>query len=126
MERARGMTWVYVGLAGAAGALTRYGIGLAVGPRAFPFATLGINVTGSFLLGYVLTIGALGRLNPQSTTAVAVGFLGAYTTYSTFSWEMFTLGRTDRLASAALYLGLSVVLGVLAAGLGYRLGNSLS
>lgn len=119
------MTWLYVGLAGAAGAVTRYGISQSVGPRMFPFATLTINITGSLLLGFVLTIGALGRLSPQATTAIAIGFLGAYTTFSTFSWELFTLGRTDRLVAGVLYLALSVVLGVLAAGVGYRLGNAL-
>lgn len=119
------MTWLLIGLAGAAGALCRHAITLAVGPRPFPIATLAINVVGSFLLGVVLTAGALGRLTPQATTALAVGFLGAFTTYSTFSWELFTLGRTDRLLAGAAYLALSVVLGVLAAAAGYRLGSAL-
>ena len=119
------MTWLLVGVAGAAGALCRYGIVLAVGTRSVPVATLAINVTGSFLLGVVLTLGALGRLTPQATTAIGVGFLGAFTTYSTFSWELFDLGRTDRLPAAAAYLALSVVAGVLAAGIGYRLGLAL-
>ena len=119
------MTWLLVGIAGAAGALTRYGISLALGPRPFPLATLLINVSGSFLLGVVLTVGALGRFTPQVTTAIAVGFLGAYTTYSTFSWELFTLGRTDRVATGVAYLALSVILGLLAAALGYRLGRAV-
>ena len=118
------MTWLLVGAAGALGALSRYGISLAIGVRPFPISTLLINVTGSFLLGLVLTLGA-ARLPPQVTTAIAVGFLGAYTTYSTFSWELFALGRTDRLAAAAAYLALSVIAGVLAAALGYRLGNAI-
>lgn len=119
------MTWLLVAAAGAAGALCRYAIVLAVGPRPFPAATLLINVVGSFLLGLVLTYGLLGRLSPQATTAIAVGFLGAFTTYSTFSWELFHLGRTDRLAMAGAYLALSIVVGVLAAGAGYRLGTVL-
>lgn len=116
------MTWLLVAAAGAAGALCRYGVVLAVGARAFPVATLAINVAGSFLLGVVLTMGALGRLSPQATTAIAVGFLGAFTTYSTFSSELFELGRADRLPVAGVYLALSVAGGVVAAGLGYRLG----
>ena len=119
------MVWVLIAAAGAAGALCRYGIVLAIGARPFPVATLLINVAGSFLLGLVLTYGALGRLSPQATTAIAVGFLGAFTTYSTFSWELFDLGRTDRLAAAGGYLALSVIAGVVAAGLGYRLGELL-
>lgn len=119
------MTWFFVVLAGAAGTAARYGIGLAVGPRPYPYATLGINLAGSFLIGFVLVIGAEGRLSPQTTTALAVGFLGAFTTYSTFAWEAFTLGRTDRLALAALYIGLSVTLGLLAAAGGYYLGKTV-
>lgn len=119
------MTWLLIAAAGAAGAMCRYGVMLAVGTRSFPAATLLINVAGSFLLGLVLTYGILGRLSPQATTAIAVGFLGAFTTYSTFSWELFDLGRTDRLAMAGVYLALSIIAGVLAAGLGYRIGGIL-
>lgn len=119
------MTWLLVAAAGAAGAVSRYAVMLAVGPRPFPLATLAVNVAGSFLLGLVLTVGALGRLSPQTTTVIAVGFLGAFTTYSTFSWELFSLGRTDRLALAAAYLAASVVLGILAAAVGYRIGTTL-
>lgn len=119
------MTWLLVAVAGAAGALCRYALSLALPTRPFPLSTLLINVSGSFLLGVVLTFGASGRLSPQTTTALAVGFLGAYTTYSTFSWELFALGRADRLVLAAGYLAASVILGVLAAGVGYRWALSL-
>ena len=119
------MTWLLVVLAGATGTAARYGIGLAVGPREFPWATLGINVAGSFLIGLVLTMGALGRVSPQTTTALAVGFLGAFTTYSTFSWETLALGRANHVALAVLYVLVSVLLGLLAAGLGYRLGQNV-
>ena len=119
------MTALLVAIAGAAGALTRYAISLAIGPRDFPIATLLINVTGSFLLGLVLTFAAKGRLSPQATAALGVGFLGAYTTYSTFSWELLTLGRADRLVAATLYLALSVVAGVVAAWGGYRLATAV-
>jgi CrcB protein len=90
------MTWALVGVAGALGAVARYGVGLAVGPREFPWATLSINVVGSFLIGIILTVGALDRLSDQATAALAVGFVGSFTTYSTFSWEVFVLGRADR------------------------------
>ncbi len=119
------MRAVYVGVAGALGALTRYGIGLMVGPRAFPWATLGINVSGSFLGGLLLAA-ASGRLSAQVTTAVTVGFLGAYTTYSTFAFEAYTLGSTGRLWGAAAYAGLSLVLGIAAAAVGHHLGRTLT
>jgi CrcB protein len=114
---------VLVAVAGAAGALTRYAIATWVGPRSFPWATLGINVTGSFALGLVLTVAAARGWSPEAVAAVAVGFLGAYTTFSTFSWEAFSLAHTDRVLAAGLYVGTSVVLGLLAARLGYAAGE---
>ncbi|MDP9404024.1 MAG: CrcB family protein [Actinomycetota bacterium] len=113
---------LWVGLAGAAGAVARYRLGLAVGARTFPFATLGINVAGCFLLGLLLGGPAAERWPASATTAVAAGFLGAFTTFSTFGYEMFTLLRTGRIASALLYVLASVLAGVLAAGAGYAAG----
>jgi len=114
---------VLVAVAGAAGALVRYGIASAVGSRGFPWATLAINVSGSFLLGLVLTVAQGRGWSPNLTTPVAVGFLGAYTTFSTFAWEGLDLGRDDRLGVAALYVAASVVLGLLAAAAGWGVGS---
>lgn len=106
--------------AGACGALVRYGLGLAVGPVTFPWVTLVINVTGAFALGVVLTVGPARHWSPDLSTPIAVGFLGAYTTFSTFSWETFVLGRVeDRWLAALAYVGASVVLGLMAAWLGH-------
>ena len=106
-------------LAGAAGALVRYGIGVAVGDRSFPWATFGINVTGAFILGFVLAIGVERKWPETMLLPISVGFLGAYTTFSTFSYETFTLLRTDRAPTAVLYVVASVLGGVLAAAAGY-------
>jgi fluoride exporter len=114
-----------VAVAGATGALARYGIGLAVGVRDFPWATLGINLLGSLLLGLVLTTAAARSWSATATVPIAVGFLGAFTTFSTFSHETFVLLRTDRAASAALYVALSLLLGVGAAAVGYWVGRAL-
>lgn len=76
-----------VGAAGALGALARYWIGTAIGVRSFPWATLAINVLGSFLLGFVLGGPGAGRWSPTTTTAVSVGFLGAFTTFSTLAFD---------------------------------------
>jgi fluoride exporter len=119
------MRFLYVGVAGALGALSRYGIGLAVGPRSFPWATLGINVSGSFALGALLTVATHRGWAPETVGAVAVGFLGAFTTYSTFAWESFSLARADRVLMAGLYVGASVVLGILAAGVGYAAAEAV-
>ena len=113
-------------MAGAAGALARYGLGVAVGVRSFPWATLGINLTGSFLLGLVLTAGTERGWPETTTVPLAVGFLGAYTTFSTFSFETYTLLRTDRAGVAMLYIAASVVGGIAAAALGYVTARALA
>ena len=115
-----------VALAGAAGALTRYGLGVAVGVRSFPWATLGINLTGSFVLGLVLTAGTERGWPETTTVPIAVGFLGAYTTFSTFSFETYTLMRTDRPGVAAIYVAASMIGGVIAAALGYATARAVA
>ena len=110
-----------VAVAGAVGAVARYGVGSAVGVRSFPWATLGINVAGSFLLGLLLQA-APGRLGDDVRLALAVGFLGAFTTFSTFGYETVAMLRDGRAGAAALYVGASVVLGLGAAAVGYAVG----
>ena len=120
------MRTALVAVAGAAGAAARYGIGVAVGVRDFPWATLGINLLGSLLLGLLVTSAAERSWPETATIPVAVGFLGAFTTFSTFSYETFALLRTGRTATAGLYVGLSVVLGIGAAAAGYGVGRALA
>jgi len=115
------VTALCIALAGSAGALARYGIGSAVGTRSFPWATLGINLVGSFLLGLLLKTGADRHWSPELTKGLGVGFLGAFTTFSTFSVETQTMLREDRVATAVTYVAVSVVGGVLAAAAGYVL-----
>ena len=122
----RSMKILLIAVAGAAGALTRYGISTAIGVRSFPWATLAINLTGSFILGVLLTA-SIQRGWPENTVIpLSVGFLGAYTTFSTFSYETFTLGRADRFVSAALYVAVSVTGGLLAACAGYLLAKRIA
>lgn len=119
------MTWLLVALAGAGGALARYGLVLVTGPRAFPGTILTINVSGSFLLALVLTVAAGGRLSPQTAVVVGTGFLGAYTTYSTFSWDVLSLIRDNRWGTASLYVASTLILGLAATWLGYQAGLAL-
>lgn len=119
------MTAILVAVAGAAGALTRYGVATVVGQRDLPWTTFAINVVGAFLLAVVLTAAGERRWSPEVTTAVSVGFLGAFTTFSTFTWEALTLERSGRLSVAALYVAASVLAGLLAAGLGLAVGRAL-
>lgn len=115
METAVKILWVAVG--GAFGAVLRYLINIS--PLAnlfekFPFPTFFINITGSFLIGFLLTLftNKFGT-SENLRLAVIVGFLGAFTTFSTFEMEIFELGREKYFLTAVLYLFLSVALGLI-------------
>jgi CrcB protein len=112
------MKMVLVAVFGSLGALSRYGIAVWVGPRSFPYATLAINLIGSFALGVVLTL-ATQRLRPDLAAGLAIGFLGAFTTFSTLSWDSFSLLRDGRPAAALTNVVVSMIAGVAAAALGY-------
>jgi CrcB protein len=101
---------------GALGALARYGIELGgdVGRDAFPWPTLGINVSGAFLLGLVYTLLAERvRPTPYLRAFLAIGFLGAYTTFSTWTVEAVLLVRDGAVGMAATYALVTVVAGLL-------------
>lgn len=125
------MKLIFDGLAiaagGAVGAVFRWGVGLACGRllgTRFPVGTMIINLTGSFFLGWFATIAA-GRLTVSDTTrlAIAVGFVGAYTTFSTFMFESNALWDNGALFKAALNLVASIVLGLIAVRLGIALAG---
>lgn len=107
---------------GAAGSLARYLVGTVIMNRVggrFPWGTVFINITGSFLMGLLMTL-LTGRLSPHPNVRLllVVGFLGGYTTFSSFEWETFGL-----VSGGARWLGLlnavgSVVIGYLAVRLG--------
>jgi CrcB protein len=119
------VTGLAVAVAGALGALVRWRIGVAVGVRSFPWATLGVNVVGCFVLAAVLAGPGASRWSPTTSTAVAVGLLGAFTTFSTFGYETFTFLRTDQIGKAASYVGLSLAAGLAATALGWAAGRTL-
>ena len=118
------MLVLLVAIAGALGAVCRYGLGLAVGPIGSPWATLGVNVAGSFLLGVL--VGAVPAPDGAVRVAIGTGFLGAFTTFSTFSVESLTLAREGRVGVAAASVLASRVLGVGAAGAGLLVGDTLT
>lgn len=120
-------------LGGALGALARYATGQAFnsGPLAtsgigLPLSTLVVNVVGSFLLGLITTVGAHGRLSPLMRTALGTGFVGAFTTFSTFELESDFLLREGRTGFATLYVLGNLVLGYLALTAGRALGARLA
>jgi CrcB protein len=115
---------VLIALAGAAGALCRLGANNLIGTRPFPAATLAVNVVGCFALGLVAVWGAT-RMSPEVVSALSVGFLGAFTTFSAFALEAVTLEAADRLGLAFVYVACSVALGLVAAAGGQFVGRSL-
>lgn len=121
------MSIVAVGIAGAAGAIARYAFGEYVVGRlasGFPLGTLLMNVTGSFALGFLAGGGAgAGTWSPALRLAVTTGFLGAFTTFSTFSVDTVQLWESGRLGLAAVNVIGSVVAGLLGAWAGLRLAS---
>lgn len=108
---------IWIALGGALGALARFGLsGWVQGGTAgtFPWGTLAVNVLGCFLLGFAFRVLQLSALSPALRGAVTVGFLGAFTTFSTFSLEALVLIQEERWGRAAGYVGGSVALGLAA------------
>jgi CrcB protein len=111
-----------VSAGGFGGAISRYLVGLWAVERwgaAFPWGTLLINVTGSFVLGLFLTLaGVRFASRPATRLFVATGFLGAFTTFSTFSYEVVWLASQGAMGAALAYVAGSLVLGLAAAAAG--------
>jgi fluoride exporter len=109
------------------GANARYWLGTWIAEKwggSFPAGTLIINLTGSLLLGFFMTVATERFLiDPRWRLVFAIGFLGAYTTFSTFTYESFSLlSKGQWLAGLVNLLG-STIAGVLAVGLGVYLGR---
>ena len=104
-----------VGAGGAIGAMARYGMSVLIGrfwPMSFPLATLLVNIIGSTCMGLLigLLVRTLPAAGPEIRLFVAVGVLGGFTTFSSFSLDTISLIERGELAQAVLYVGLSVVI----------------
>ena len=108
------MNWIAVAIGGALGAMARYGVSTLLfdaSTQRFPYATLSVNVLGSFLMGilFVLIV-EKGLLPPEMRSILMVGFLGAFTTFSTFSLDALGLWQNGHLLLALVYALGTVVL----------------
>jgi fluoride exporter len=108
-------TFIFIGIFGVLGCWSRYAMTNLVQTiygRDFPYATLSINVGGSFLMGF-LFVETLERLtlSPELRTGILTGFIGGYTTFSTFEMEILLLVEQGSPLKAFLYLILSIALG---------------
>ena len=128
------ITYLWIAIGGALGSVGRYWLSGLVANRfgeTFPWGTLVINVTGSFVIGI---IGALaspeGRMDSQSrafaTQFLMIGVCGGYTTFSSFSWQTLRLLQDREWLYAGGNVILSVILCMVAVWLGYALGSAMS
>lgn len=120
------MIYIWVGTAGMAGALSRYLLGLWIQNSgiggSFPLATLFINLAGCFLLAFFYTWAAQHTsVHPHVRTAVGTGFIGSFTTFSTFSYEALQLMQHGQAGLAASYVLVSLLGGYATAVLGIRM-----
>lgn len=116
-----------IGAGGFFGAASRYAVALWIGERwgrSFPLGTLVINVSGSFLIGLLMyLLSERLMVNPLWRSLLVIGFLGAYTTFSTFEYETGNLLRDGEFLFAALNVTASVLVGFAALKLGELLGK---
>lgn len=120
------MTYVWVALGGAVGAASRFAVAQWAGARwggTFPWGTLAVNLTGSLAIGLVLTLLLARGADPTYRLLLVTGFLGGYTTFSALTFETLALLEARRWEAAALYVGGSVGLGLLATALGLGIGR---
>ncbi|MBA2725760.1 MAG: fluoride efflux transporter CrcB [Actinobacteria bacterium] len=122
------VTALWVGVGGFFGAVSRY---LVSGwardvDEVLPWGTFAVNISGSLLLGYLVgAFGVRSGLSPDIRIALTVGFIGAYTTFSTLMLETFELGETRAAMFATLNLVGSIALGLLAVWVGLTIGRSI-
>jgi len=120
--------YLLVMLGGALGSLLRYALGAWVqgflGPG-FPWSTLLVNALGSLLIGAVVRLSLEGALSGEARLFLAVGVLGGFTTFSSFSYETLALVQDGEVLLALAYALGSLLLSFILVYLGYRLGGML-
>ena len=121
-------TALLIGLGGFVGANLRYWLGGWIAQKIgvlFPVETMLINLSGSFLLGLFMTLALHYTWSPEWRQVVAIGFIGSFTTYSTYEYESLRLLQEGAWVKAGLNLFGSLVLGLIAVFLGVALGRLL-
>jgi fluoride exporter len=110
--------YLYIAVGGALGSIARYWVGSTVSGRLgikFPYGTFVINITACVIIGFALTyLGRRAELNPAWRFLIPVGFVGAYSTFSTYEWETLSTLRSGAFFAGILYAVGSLLLGLLA------------
>ncbi len=122
---AAGFTWLFVAIGGGLGALLRYWVGLLVGTTGlFPWATIIINIAGSFAIGWLWAFaGDSVWFQNWGRALLIIGLLGGFTTFSAFSLDVHTLQTTNQLLQAIAYVVVTVAGCLLGVWAGVRLGS---
>ena len=116
--------FLLVGLGGGIGSMLRYAAGLLINSKYFPYATLAVNIIGSFIIGIVLAMSIkVDGIPDQWKLFLATGICGGFTTFSAFSMENMELFQNGKPGMAVMYIMLSIVLGIGAAFLGFYLSR---
>jgi len=119
---------IYVMVFGAAGALSRFGVGKASNKlfgTGFPHETLIVNVVGCLVIGFLMELSTESAMPKQLHTGLVVGFLGAFTTFSSFGYATFALMKQGAFTGALLNAALNLSLGLLAVWIGVALGRGV-
>lgn len=121
--------YLLIALGGALGSMARFWVGSAVASRLgtkFPYGTFVINITACIIIGFFLTLlGGHVELSPAWRFLVPVGFIGAYSTFSTFEWETFANLQTGAFLIAGSYVVLSLILGLIGVWCGVLLAKAM-
>lgn len=119
--------YMLIAAGGALGSITRYWVGSTVSERMgirFPYGTLLVNLTACILIGFSLTyLGKRADLSPAWRYLIPIGFIGTYSTFSTYEWETLSSMRSGAFFLAALYAFGSLVLGLVAVWCGSRVAE---
>ena len=121
--------YLLIGLGGALGSIARYWVGSTIGGRMgvrFPYGTLAVNISACLVIGFTLTwLSERAEISPAWRYLFAVGFIGAYSTFSTYEWETFSTLRSGAFALASLYAVGSFILGLAATWCGVVIAETL-
>lgn len=115
------LKYFFIGIGGFAGAIARYVLGSYVGSRygvRFPYGTLIVNMSGCFAIGLIMVFLGRATVSPQWRYLIPIGFIGAYTTFSTFEYETLRAVQDGQLVTGLLNVAVSVVVGFFAVWLG--------